>query len=84
MNFIRYGLVLSGIRSGADDEVVGEAGDLSKVENYNVRSLLGLGGAYGGKPFWICNLCGRIEAGWPFDFVSWNADNCPPARIVLQ
>ena len=33
IDFVTDGLILTGIGSGADEEVIGKAGDLSKVED---------------------------------------------------
>jgi hypothetical protein len=54
-------LVLASIGAGADQEVIGEGGDLSEVEDDNVLSLFRLRGSDGCKPttfsgFWGLGL----------------------------
>jgi hypothetical protein len=44
VNFVTDRLVLPGVVSRADEEVIGEAGDLAKIEDYDIVGLLGLCG----------------------------------------
>ena len=37
MNLVSYGLILADIGAGTDDEVIGEAGDLAKIEDDDVE-----------------------------------------------
>jgi hypothetical protein len=45
-------LNLALVRAAAENEVVGERGDLAKVQNANVGSLFRFSGAYCGQPEW--------------------------------
>ena len=41
VNFIADGLILAGTGAGADQEVIGKARDLSKIEDHQVEGFLG-------------------------------------------
>lgn len=47
---IADGLNLARIGAGGNDEVVGERGDFSKVQNADFDGLLGFGSVHGSKP----------------------------------
>jgi hypothetical protein len=49
-DLFRDGLNLAGIAAGADDEKIGERGDLAEVKNADVGGLLRFGRAYGREP----------------------------------
>jgi hypothetical protein len=59
-------LVLSAVVSRADQKIVGEAGNLTEIENYDFLRLLGLSSFDGRNPIIVSNLEGlpRLAVAW--------------------
>jgi hypothetical protein len=57
VNLVADGLILAGVRSGANQEKIGETGDLAQVERDQILRLLGLGSTCGCDPIRFNRLC---------------------------
>jgi hypothetical protein len=64
MDFIGDRLILADVGAGTDDEMVGEAGDITQIENNNVQSFFGLRRAYCFKPRGIRNFRDLLRRDW--------------------
>ena len=56
MNGVGNGLILAGIGTRTDHEVIGEGGDAREIEHQDVRCLSGLCGPNGEKPAGLFNF----------------------------
>ena len=55
MNLVTDGLILADVGAGTDDEVIGEAGNLAKIEDDDVECFFGLGRTNGFSQFGSCS-----------------------------
>jgi hypothetical protein len=74
------GLVLTRVRSGADDEIIGERSDPGEIQNRDVSGFFILSGADSGEPSWCFDFFDRLTGN--LLRLLWR-QKLAPAAIVL-
>ena len=86
IDLVADGLVLAGIGTGANQEIIGKTGDFSKIENYQVQGFLGLSGVGCCYPRWLyCVGAFRFQGRvWGLLNFADSVTSCPYRTTIIK
>ena len=86
IDLVANGLILAGVRAGTNQEIIGETGNFSKIENYQVQGFLGLSRVGCRYPGWLyCVGAFRFQGRvWGLLNFADSVTSCPYRTTIIK